>query len=161
MRKKIENRHMVDVLFVLTLFCLFVISSMLLIVLGANIYKKTIDNMDTHFNKATSISYITEKVRQSDIYGKVQAGQFCGEDALIIQEEYNDKIYFTYLYSYDGYLKELFTLKDSALSLDSGQDIIPLNDFKIKTLSYNLYRIILTDKNNHTVCMTINSKCNE
>ena len=41
MRRHIENRHIVDTLFVLTLFAVFAICSMLLIAFGANIYQKT------------------------------------------------------------------------------------------------------------------------
>ena len=63
MRKHIENRHIVDTLFVLTLFAVFAICSMLLIAFGANIYQKTINNYEEHFNIATSVAYINEKIR--------------------------------------------------------------------------------------------------
>lgn len=152
---------MVDILFVLTLFCLFAISSILLIILGANVYKKTIENMDSHFNTSTSVSYLTEKIRQSDVTNGLLSGSFNGQDALILEEEYNEVAYCTYIYSYDGYLKELFIIKDSPFDPSAGQNIIAVNDFKIDPLSDDLYKIIIIDKDNHSVTMDIHSKRSE
>ena len=58
MKRKNENRHMVDVLFVLTLFCVFAVCSILLIAVGARSYQNTIDSMETHFTSTTPLSYI-------------------------------------------------------------------------------------------------------
>ena len=66
MNAKNERRHMVDVLFVLTLFCVFALCSILLIAVGAKVYQNTINSMETHFTSTTSLSYITEKIRQND-----------------------------------------------------------------------------------------------
>ena len=42
MHKKANNQHMIDILFVLSLFCVFALSSVILILFGADIYKKTV-----------------------------------------------------------------------------------------------------------------------
>ena len=62
-----ENRYMVDILFVLTLFCVFAVCSILLIAVGARIYQNTIDSMEKHFTSTTSLSYISEKIRQNEL----------------------------------------------------------------------------------------------
>ena len=45
MHKKTTTRHMIDILFVLSLFCVFAFSSVVLILFGADIYKKTVSHM--------------------------------------------------------------------------------------------------------------------
>ena len=67
MNKQTYQQHMIDILFVLSLFCVFAVSSALLILFGADIYKKTVQQMENNYSTRTSIAYITEKIRQSDI----------------------------------------------------------------------------------------------
>ena len=93
MKKKFENRHMVDVLFVITLFCMFAVCAILLIAVGAKVYQNTIDNMDTHFTSSTSMSYITEKIRQNDEAGALSVCTFGNENALLITQEINNEQY--------------------------------------------------------------------
>ena len=60
-----QDKHIVDVLFVIGLFCIFALSSFFLISIGANIYRKTVAHMDENFNTRTSLSYVVEKIRQA------------------------------------------------------------------------------------------------
>ena len=50
MNQRNENKHMVDVLFVIILFCVFAVSALILVMIGANVYKKTVNDMDSNFN---------------------------------------------------------------------------------------------------------------
>ena len=115
MNNKNETRHMIDVLFVITLFCVFAVCSVLLIAVGAKVYQNTINNMETHFTSTTALSYITEKIRQNDISGNLSIEKFDGNDALVLSSEYNGEEYCTYIYSFNGHLKELFTKKNIEL----------------------------------------------
>ena len=58
MNNKNDNRHMVDILFVIALFCVFALSALMLVIIGSNVYKKTVTNMDNNFDSRTSFSYI-------------------------------------------------------------------------------------------------------
>ena len=71
-----QDKHIVDVLFVIGLFCIFALSSFFLISIGANIYRKTVAHMDENFNTRTSLSYVVEKIRQADSEGAVSIGTF-------------------------------------------------------------------------------------
>ena len=128
MRKHIENRHIVDTLFVLTLFAVFSICSMLLIAFGANIYQKTINNYEEHFNISTSVAYINEKIRQNDDSGAIELSSFGSSDAFRITSYYNDVKYYTYIYMDDGYLKELYAKSESKLSPKAGKKLLKLCD---------------------------------
>lgn len=159
MNRKSENKHIVDVLFVLALFCLFAIYAILLIIVGARVYQKTVNRMEDNFNVRTPFSYISEKIRQADQSGALEAGTIGDYDALIIHEELQGKEYCTYIYAQDGSLKELFTAKDNSLAPSAGQAIVPINDFKITSLSDTLYLISFTDTDGKQLNMTIGSKC--
>ena len=158
MNNKNETRHMIDVLFVLTLFCVFAVCSVLLIAVGAKVYQNTINNMETHFTSTTALSYITEKIRQNDISGNLSIEKFDGNDALVLSSEYNGEEYCTYIYSFNGHLKELFTKKNIKLSPQAGQDILAISDFSVMLLDDDLYEITLVDSNHKSKTIRICSK---
>ena len=62
-----QQRHIIDILFVLALFGIFALSAIFLITIGANIYGKTMNNMERNFDTRTALAYITEKVRRSSV----------------------------------------------------------------------------------------------
>ena len=55
MRKQ-EERHIIDILFVIGLFCIFALSTIFLISIGADIYGKTVSNTEINFNDRTSFA---------------------------------------------------------------------------------------------------------
>ena len=160
MNVKNERRHMVDVLFVLTLFCVFALCSILLIAVGAKVYQNTINSMETHFTSTTSLSYITEKIRQNDTSSGILIEEFGGKDALVLISEFNGEEYGTYIYSYAGRLKELFTKRSIHLSPEAGQDILEISDFIITELDEGLYEITLIDDEHKSETIQIASKSN-
>lgn len=147
MRQKREepNKHIVDVLFVLALFGVFAASALMLVTIGANVYKQNVANMSTNFTKRTAFSYLSEKLRQNDTADAVSLGELEGIKALVLSQEIDGTDYATYLYLYDGYLKELYVRKDSFTGselLSAGQDILALDSFHMEELSNHL--IMLT-----------------
>ena len=160
MNAKNERQHMVDVLFVLTLFCVFALCSILLIAVGAKVYQNTINSMETHFTTTTSLSYITEKIRQNDVSAGIIIEEFGGNDALVLLSEYNGEEYGTYIYSYAGHLKELFTKRSIRLSPEAGQNILEISDFIVTELDEGLYEITLIDDQHRTETIRIGSKSN-
>ena len=158
MSSKNESRHMVDILFVLTLFCVFAVCSILLIAVGAKVYQNTLNSMETHFTSTTSLSYITEKIRQNDDAGKIKVEEFGGNDALVMLSEYNDEEYCTYIYSYAGQLKELFTKKNITLSPEAGRNILEISEFSITEIDDGLFEITLVDDEHRSETILIASK---
>lgn len=159
MKRKSESKHIVDVLFVLALFCLFAIYAVLLIIVGAKVYQKTIDGMEANFNTRTPYSYITEKIRQSDRSGAISVGKIEEYDALILTEEIQDRKYCTYIYAKDGYMKEFMTAKGNVLTPDAGQNIVPVADFHVLQNTDGLFEITITDTDNQILHVTLASKC--
>lgn len=159
MHNKTDSRHMIDILFVLTLFCVFAISALTLVTLGANIYQRTVDHMETNFESRTPYSYITQKVRQADQLDSVYVGSIDGNDALLIRQEIGDTQFTTYLYEYDGYLCELLTRADQQLSANAGNHIIKVESFEIKALEANLFSVDITTIGNENLHLQISTRC--
>jgi len=155
-----NNSHIVDFLFVLGLFFTFTISAIFLVLIGSEVYKNTVTRMDQNYETRTAFAYITEKVRQGDIADSIDVVDFNGCQALILQQEYNDIAYATYLYAYNNNLMELFTSVGNDLPPESGQEIFKINDFNVEKLSASLYRITVTLVDNTEYQFLISSKSN-
>lgn len=138
MRRKNTTRHMIDILFVLSLFCVFAFSSVVLILFGADIYKKTVSSMDSNYASRTSVAYITEKIRQSDCYDSISIDNTAGYERLMMTREIDGLVYATSLYEYDGYLYELFARTDIELPADAGQQVIPISQLDFYFVSDSL-----------------------
>ena len=138
------NRHIIDILFVIALFCIFAMSAVFLISIGADIYGKTVSNMDDNFNDRTAYAYVMEKIRQSDAEGSLSVGELQGSPALLISQVKDDTRYITYLYEYNGFLKELMVRSDVPLGPEAGQDIIAVSSFSLQKVNDRLYEFFIT-----------------
>lgn len=161
MNHKEENRHIVDVLFVLALFCVFAISALMLVTIGANVYQKTVNNMDTNYSSRTAFSYVTEKIRQNDETQTISVGSLEDRPAIVLTQEIDDRLFHTYLYEYEGYLTELFTSADLNLGgdiLKAGHQLIPLEDFAITQINPSLYYFELSTTKEQSVSLYISTQ---
>lgn len=159
MRRKASTRHMIDILFVLSLFCVFAFSSVILILFGADIYKKTVASMNSNYASRTSIAYLTEKVRQSDSYDSIYIDNTSGSERLMMTQEINGLTYATSLYEYNGYLYELFARTDIALPEDAGQQVFEISELDFDLISDSLLCISFVDesKENFTIYINLHS----
>lgn len=123
--------HMIDFLFPLALFCVFSVSTFIVVIIGTNVYQSTVVNMNENYTTRTSLTYVKEKVRQGDINGKVTVGNIAGNSTLILEETFENVPYRTYIYGYNGSLKELFIKKDQPFSLGDGKAIMAVDNFTV------------------------------
>lgn len=156
-----KQPHIVDVIFVLALFGLFALSAMALIITGSGIYQNTVNNMKSNYETRTSSSYVTEKVRQGNGFEEVE---IAGTDALAVKKEVAGTSYITYLYSYDGYLRELFISADKEFTdslLPAGQKITELSSMSIDKKSDKIIEIILYHEDNSSNKLLLNTYSGE
>ena len=159
MPEKENGRHMIDLLFVLSLFCVFAVSSVVLILFGADIYNKTVSSMNDNYASRTSVAYITEKIRQSDIYDSIRIDDSLGYERLLMARNINGMEYATSLYEYDGYLYELFARTDIELPIDAGQQVIALTALNFEFVSDNLLKVTFCDESEKETELFINLHC--
>lgn len=160
MKKQTGQQHMIDILFVLSLFCVFAISSVLLILFGADIYKKTIQQMENNYTSRTSISYITEKIRQSDVEHAIKIISQDDTQVLMLIRTINNIPYATSLYEYDGYLYELFARTDLELPLDAGQPVMELHSLSFSQIEPNILEITFSEDINSEQTIYVSTHSN-
>lgn len=153
-----SDQHVIDILFVIALFCIFALSAIFLISIGANVYSKTVSHMDSNFNSRTSFAYVTEKIRQSDANNDISIGELNGLPALVITKTIGDNNYLTYLYAHEGYLKELMVREDTPLGPDAGQIIFEVTDFSLTQVNNSLFSFSITTDNENTCELFVSIK---
>ena len=139
MRFQTEKKHIIDLLFPIALFFVFAVSAVAVIILSANIYRSTTASSEDNYETGTVLSYVTEKLHQSDGGAQVTLGSFEGLDSLVIRQTYGGQDYVTYIYEDDGILRELFLQDGVDASASDGSEIMPVRDFSMKELSDGLF----------------------
>ena len=130
-----KSRHMIDILFTLALFGVFAICALMVVMMGAEVYRKGVQDMQNNFDTRTSLSYIATKLRRGDTEGAVSTPKLNGEDALMIEENIDGIKYATWIYCYDGKLREVFTLKELMPNLTDGQPIMEIDSVEFSKTS--------------------------
>lgn len=165
---KQEHSFIVDVLFVLALFGVFAISALVLVTIGADVYQHTVQDMSANYETRTAVSYLTEKVHQNDITSAEGESNACittlnGTPALMLSQEVNEEVYSTYLYLYDGYLKELFMQQNNSLggnALEAGVNIMKLDSFHLQQMNSNLLSIEMATIQGESYQIYVSTHCN-
>ena len=145
--EKIKRKHMIDLLFPIALFLVHAASSLFLVILAANVYRKSVAWEESNYGSRTCLSYVTEKIRQSDTDGGVETGTFDGIPCLILRQNFGDQAYATYLYSYEGQLCELFVQEGADVHAPDGQRILEVNNFNITEQEKGIFKISCSDEN--------------
>ncbi len=131
--KEKESRHVVDLLFTLGLFCVLAATALMVVLIGADVYRKTVSNMTENYNTRTSITYLAEKVRQNDVQGSVVYETTVeGGDALVLEQQVGDSAYQTWIFVYEGNLREVLVKKDTPVKGTDGQAIMELQSLQVK-----------------------------
>ena len=140
-----RDRSIVDIIFMITVFGVFMLSALFVVLFGAKIYKRTAHDMSVNFSSRTSLAYITEKLHQHDRRRGVTVMEDEDGPLLKLSQFINSDEYCTYLYDYNGTLKELTVRGDVAPVKSAGKDILKLNSFEATRISDSLYRFNIED----------------
>ena len=129
--------HTIDRVFLLALLALFAATAFLVVSIGAKQYHSIADSMTANYETRTVSSYLEEKMNQND-----------------------DTIYTTYIYCYDGYLREITVSDGTTVLPGDGQKIIETKALAIDMVSSNLYCFTITDTTGYTypLYISLNAK---
>ncbi|MCR5421818.1 MAG: DUF4860 domain-containing protein [Lachnospiraceae bacterium] len=144
-----REKSIIDIIFVFIVFGILLLCSLFVVLYGAKIYKKTAHDMYINFNSRTALAYVTEKMHQYDKRGCVEVTIEGDNPVLILKQFVNNDEYYTYLYSDEGFLKELTVKSDIGLIKNAGTKILKLKDFSAKKISDSLYKFIIVDEENN------------
>ncbi len=160
-KKHYTEEHHVDLLFILLVFSLFTATVLAVILLGIKIYRNTLSSMDNNYTTRISYSYIAEKIRQNDVAGSITCGSVDGTDALVMTTLVGEKEYATYIYAYDGYIKELLISTENDPDLESGTNIIKGEDISFSFLNATLLEITYTGEEGTTDTFYLSTRSNQ
>jgi len=131
------RRTSLDVFVVVTLFCVYTASALILCMIGAQVYRSTANTMSQNYDTRTSVLYIAEKVRHNDIDGTVRIEEFNGSDALVLTEKQSGKDYDTWLFVQDHLLYEGLFAPGVTPDPRLCQPILPLDSLSLSLSSLN------------------------
>lgn len=149
-RLKQNEVHTVDTVFILAILALFSITSILVILIGAKQYKSIADEMSANYETRTVSAYLTEKLNQSDVSGAATVCDLHGTPALALTQTTDGKKYCTYIYAYDGYLREITVTDGTSFTRNSGQKIVETDSLSIVPSSDGLFFFQITDTDGNT-----------
>ncbi|MBR1820921.1 MAG: DUF4860 domain-containing protein [Clostridia bacterium] len=128
--KRKNVQHSMQGVFVFVLLGLFAVMSTLMVLLGAQMYRNTVEHASANNEGRVLSAYVRSMIRAEDAADAVAIEDYDGVKALALHETIDDEEYVTWLYSYDGQLYEQFTGADRDFAPQSGTAICPAASFE-------------------------------
>jgi len=125
--------------FILIVFSVFAICSLLLVVIGSNAYGSIVSKIEENNQTRASLNYITNKIRQNDESGAINVVSLEKLDVITIDQTILKEDYITYIYYFDGYLNELFLKSNSDFIPQDGTKIVSVSTFDVNKQDNMLY----------------------
>lgn len=128
------KKHSMDSLFTFLLLLVFALFTLMLAAMGSSIYQNGIKHLNENYTSRTAIAYLSEKVRQHDAAGDIFLTEVEEIPAIGFRDVIEDDSFITYVYYYDGALRELFVREDNQPLAAMGSSIVELEAFEIREL---------------------------
>ncbi|MDD6685127.1 MAG: DUF4860 domain-containing protein [Lachnospiraceae bacterium] len=132
------------------LFAFFAVGAVLVILFGVRVYRSTVEKSSEDFNSGTLLTYITEKIHQSDREGSVSVEALDGRKALVLKNREAEGSYDTYIYFYQNNVCELTVPEGAAAKPEAGDKIFDAGDFEPEDLGGGLFRFRCVDVRGNT-----------
>ena len=123
-------QHSMQGVFVFVLLGLFAVMSTLMVLLGAQMYRNTVDRAAANNEDRVLGAYVRSMIRAEDAADAMETGEYDGVKTLAMREDLDGEVYVTWLYCYEGQLYEWFTSDDGYFNPTSGTAICPAQRFE-------------------------------
>lgn len=145
-------------IFIMLLFLMIVFLSVMIIMLGKDIYSEINNDRTGNYEKRVSLSYVANKIRQNDKESSIMIESLNGENAVVINEVYDGAKYETWIYFYNNAIYEMFIDAGMEFNLDDGIKILDVESFNIEKLKEDLYKFTAKSNNESTgIILNLNS----
>ena len=121
-----------SVLFTMLLFLVFIMCALFTVLAGSKVYENISRRMDQTYTGSVALQYVANKVRQGDTEGCVDVKTIDGQQVLEIRESIEGGDYVTWIYYFEGSIRELFTYGDSGLGLADGLEILECDGLELE-----------------------------
>ncbi|MCL2016177.1 MAG: DUF4860 domain-containing protein [Defluviitaleaceae bacterium] len=152
-----NRRHIVDVLFTLALFCVFAAASLIVVFIGADVYRTAVGRVDRGFEVNTTLMFVATNIRQRDTYDAVRVDQIEGLPSLVLQQNIGENTFETWIFHHNGALREIFVNVENraVLSLAAGQHLVDVYSFDIELVDERLVAITAGSADGTTARMVV------
>jgi len=137
--------------FVFLIFGIFAVSSIIMLILGARVYKDVFDSTKKTSEVRAGLSYISNKVRAGTRAELIEEGDM---QVLSIQNDGEEIPYRVIIYYQNGVIMEDTMIQGMSFDPARGEKVIPVSGFKME---YNgdLMTFTVTGENGATKSLTI------
>ena len=135
-----------DSIAVLLLTAVFMVLALGVTALSSALYSNTVQTASENNSSRTAIAYLSNQIRRCDHAEAIIVTRFEDLAAIKLVEYIDEDRYVTWLYCYDGYLRELFTEDTILLSVDAGIPILPLQSLSFQESTERLLQITIKDE---------------
>lgn len=142
-------------LFILGLLVVFVGSALIWVLIGADVYHKITQDMESNFERRTPLSYIAAQVRGADEKGQVSIEFKEGRAVLVLSQKLAGIDYETWIYEYEGNLYEAYIESTTPITLADGMSLVAVQGLKMEKLQKNLLRFEAADHLGKTLELVI------
>ena len=150
--------HSMQGVFVFVLLGMFAVMSTLMVLLGAQMYRNTVDHSARNNEGRVMAAYVRSMVRAEDADKAVSVEDQNGLTTLALREELDGEPYVTWLYCHEGQLYEQFTSEGDDFDPADGTAICPATRFE-PTLTDNLLTVDMTDGKGRQSTVRVALRC--
>lgn len=153
----VNVEHGMQGAFVFVLLGLFALMSTLMVLLGAQMYRSTVEHSEYNNDSRVMGAYVRSMVRSMDD-GMISVESPAGIPAVALKEIWEGEEYVTWLYQYEGQLYEQFTDAEEEFSPERGTEICPANSLSAE-LKDGLLTVNLTDGDDEPCTVKVALRC--
>lgn len=154
------QRHSISQVFVFLLLSVFAVFSTLMVLLGAQMYRGTVDQTERNGERRVLINYVKNVVRGNDCANMVRIDHRSGIDMLVFAYDFDGDLYETMVYCYEGELRELFIDAEQEFEPEYGESICKAQAF-VPEMNDGLLTVHLTDAQGQNSELRIALRCSQ
>lgn len=126
---RMDKRHSVSGTFVFLVLGVFALFSMLLVLLGAQAYRASVEQTTGNGQARVLQAFVRNAVRADDADGIIRVEEINGLPVITFKSSMDGERYVKYVYCYEGELCELFTAEEYGFDPDGGERICAAGSF--------------------------------
>lgn len=167
--KRERAKHHIDGVFVLVCFCVFTACVLMVLLTGAKSYRKLVGRDSAAYSQSIAVRYVTAKIRHADTADCIFVGDFSGNqrsgeggDTLFLTEKVEGETYYTRIYYYKGYIRELFTSSSDSFARADGNPVLKAAGMRFSLEGKTgLLTVFSTDADGRTAEVTLSLRSGE
>lgn len=143
---------------VLLLIGLFAVLAVGVLSYGVAVYRHLTGLSEETYFQRTALSYFANQIRTFDASGSVTLGTLADVDAIVLRDTMDHTTYVTYLYYYDGAIRQLAMQEGTQLTPADGDALLPAGGLDLSRTEDSLV-ITAQDEAGQSFSLTVMPRC--